>query len=392
MIVWDQGRWRPEGDPRKGYAKGHLDFSLDGERLKGRWHLVRMRPRPREKKEQWLLLKGSDEFARDAGQPEITDEETTSVLSGRTNDELAGSGAVREDHARREKVSESRAAPPPSAASTKGAKKGILPAFIEPELATLNDTAPGGGDWIHEIKFDGYRLQARIDGTKIQLLTRKGLDWTDSFRAVADALKRLKLGSALIDGEVVVEQETGVSSFTGLQEALKAGRSDQMIFYVFDLLYLGGYDLTKAALIHRKTLLAGCLDDVPAGGSIRYSEHIEGNGKAMLQNACRLGLEGIISKRKDQPYRSGRAKDWFKTKCTERQELIIAGYVPSTTSSKMVGSLVMGLYEDRKLVHVGRVGTGFSADVARSLRDEAMAKDTPTKYTAVLSKSPSAKF
>jgi bifunctional non-homologous end joining protein LigD len=387
MIVWDQGRWRPEGDPRKGYAKGHLDFSLDGERLKGRWHLVRMRPRPHEKKEQWLLLKGSDEFARDAGQPEITDEETTSVLSGRTNDELAGSGAVREDHARREKVSESRAAPPPSAASTKGAKKGILPAFIEPELATLNDTAPGGGDWIHEIKFDGYRLQARIDGTKIQLLTRKGLDWTDSFRAVADALKRLKLDSALIDGEVVVEQETGVSSFTGLQEALKAGRSDQMIFYVFDLLYLGGYDLTKAALIHRKTLLAGCLDDVPAGGSIRYSEHIEGNGKAMLQNACRLGLEGIISKRKDQPYRSGRAKDWFKTKCTERQELIIAGYVPSTTSSKMVGSLVMGLYEDRKLVHVGRVGTGFSADVARSLRDEAMAKDTPTKYTAVLSKS-----
>ena len=199
--------------------------------------------------------------------------------------------------------------------------------FVDPMLPTLVEQAPRASDWIHEIKFDGYRLQARIDGTKIQLLTRKGLDWTDSFRAVADALKRLKLGSALIDGEVVVEQETGVSSFTGLQEALKAGRSDQMIFYVFDLLYLGGYDLTKAALIHRKTLLAGCLDDVPAGGSIRYSEHIERDGEAMLRNACRLGLEGIISKRKDQPYRSGRAKDWFKTKCTERQELVIAGYV-----------------------------------------------------------------
>ena len=370
MIVWDQGRWLPEGDPRKAYAKGHLDFSLDGQRLKGRWHLVRMRPRPHEKKEQWLLIKGDDEFARAPAEPEITEEETTSILSGRTNDELAAAGEVREDHAAREKATAKRSAPLPSAAKIRGAKKGILPVFVEPALASLADAAPGGPGWLHEIKFDGYRLQARIDGSKVKLLTRKGLDWTDSFRAVAEALKGLKLGSALIDGEVVVEEESGVSSFTELQEALKSGRSDRMAFYAFDLLYLAGYDLTNVPLVDRKTLLAGCLDDLPAGGAIRYSEHIETDGKAMLQNACRLGLEGIISKRKDQPYRSGRVKDWFKTKCTERQEFVIAGYVPSTTSSKMVGSLVMAVYDKGRLVHVGRVGTGFKDAVARSLRDQ----------------------
>ena len=387
MIVWDQGRWLPEGDPRKAYAKGHLDFSLDGQRLKGRWHLVRMRPRPHEKKEQWLLIKGDDEFARAPSEPEITDEETTSILSGRTNDELAATGEVREDHADREKATTKRSAPPPNPAKIRGAKKGILPVFVEPALASLADAAPSGPGWLHEIKFDGYRLQARIDGTKVKLLTRKGLDWTDSFKAVAEALKGLKLGSALIDGEAVVEEESGVSSFTALQEALKSGRSDRMVFYAFDLLYLAGYDLTHVPLVDRKTLLAGCLDDLPAGGSIRFSEHIETDGKAMLQNACRLGLEGIISKRKDQPYRSGRVKDWFKTKCTERQEFVIAGYVPSTTSSKMVGSLVMAVYDTGKLVHVGRVGTGFKDAVARSLRDqlESLKRSTspfPNKLTA----------
>src|SRR5215218_3829210 len=302
MIVWDQGRWRPEGDPRKAYAKGHLDFSLDGQRLKGRWHLVRMRPRPHQKKEQWLLIKSDDAFARAPSEPEITDEETTSILSGRTNDELAAAGEVREDHAARETATAKRSAPLPSAAKIRGAKKAILPVFVEPALASLSDVAPGGPGWLHEIKFDGYRLQARIEGSKVKLLTRKGLDWTDNFRAVAEALNGLKLGSALIDGEVVVEEETGVSSFIELQEALKAGRANRMVFYAFDLLYLGGYDLTNVPLVDRKTLLAGCLDDLPAGGNIRCSEHIETDGQAMLQNACR---QGIISKRKDQPYRSG---------------------------------------------------------------------------------------
>ena len=366
MILWDQGQWMPESDPHKGYAKGHLDFTLQGERLKGRWHLVRMRPRPREKKEQWLLLKGDDEYARALGEPEITEEITTSILSGRTNADLAQAGDLRTDHAARERAGR-QAACAGQLAKLGGAKKGILPAFLEPSLATLADTAPEGAEWIHEIKLDGYRLQARIEGDRVKLLTRKGLDWTAKFSGIAQSLRALKLGSALIDGEVVVEDEAGVSSFTGLQEALKSGRSDRMLFYAFDLLYLDGYDLTRVPLIDRKVLLAGCLDDVPAHGAVRYSEHLERSGAAMVRHACRLGLEGIVSKRKDLPYRAGRGPHWLKIKCMQRQDFVIAGYVPSTTSRKAVGTLVLGLHEGGRLVHVGRVGTGFTEAVARDL-------------------------
>ncbi len=206
-----------------------------------------------------------------------------------------------------------------------------------------------------------------MDGGKVKLLTRKGLDWTEKFGGLAAALKDLKLGSALIDGEVVVEDEAGLSSFTGLQEALTAGRTELMVFYAFDLLYLDGHDLTATPLIERKTLLAGCLDDAPAGGPIRYSDHIEHDGAGMVRHACRLGLEGIISKRKDLPYREGRGPHWLKIKCTHRQEFVVAGHVPSTTSRKAVGSLVLGVYDQGKLVHVGRVGTGFTGALASHL-------------------------
>jgi bifunctional non-homologous end joining protein LigD len=367
MIVWDEGRWAPEGDPRAGYKKGHLAFALEGRRLKGRWHLVRTRPKPREKKEQWLLLKADDGFARPPGSPEITAEETTSVLSERTNDELAAGGEVRADHAERAKVASERTRAPPDLARVPGARKGILPPFVEPCLATLAAHAPVGGEWVHEIKFDGYRLQARIDGGKVKLLTRKGLDWTVKFGRLAEALKALKLGAALIDGEVVVEGAGGVSSFTGLQEELKSERSDRMIYYAFDLLYLGGYKLADAPLIDRKTLLAGLLDDAPAGGAIRFSDHIETDGATMLRHACRLGLEGIISKRRDLPYRPGRRGDWLKAKCTERQEFVVAGFVPSTTISKAIGSLVLAVNEGGRLLHVGRVGTGYTEATARQL-------------------------
>ena len=369
MIVWDQGRWTPKGDPRFGYKKGHLEFTLDGQRLKGRWHLVRTRPKPREKKEQWLLLKADDEYARPAGSPEITDEEDTSLLSGRTNDELAAGGEVRADHAGRAEASRTRTKALPSVSGVPGARKKILPPFVEPCLATLVEQAPIGEEWLHEIKFDGYRLQARIDGAKIALLTRKGLDWTDKFARTAEALRDLKLGSALIDGEVVVE-ENGVSTFSGLQEALKTERSDRMVYYAFDLLYLDGHDLTQAPLVERKTLLAGLLDDAPKDGPVRYSDHIETDGATMVRHACRLGLEGIISKRRDLPYHSGRRGDWLKTKCTARQEFVIAGYVPSTTVNKAIGALVLGFYEDGRLVHVGKVGTGYTEATARRLWQE----------------------
>jgi bifunctional non-homologous end joining protein LigD len=377
MIVWDHGRWTPLADPRKGYAKGHLDFELRGERLKGRWHLVRMRPRPREKKEQWLLLKGDDAFARPAGEPEITAEAMTSVLSGRTNAELAASGETRRDHAERAEA-KAKSKPAPKLFRLPGARKGLLPVFLEPSLAALSHKAPSGDGWVHEIKFDGYRLQARIDGQSIKLLTRKGLDWTAKFRPIAEALRSLGLGSALLDGEVVVEDDAGVSSFPSLQADLKAGRFDRMAFYAFDLLYIDGYDLTKVPLIERKALLAGLLDDAPMEAVVRFSAHMERNGEAMVRHACRLGLEGIVSKRKDKPYIGGRGPHWLKTKCTQRQEFVIAGYVPSTTSTKSVGSLVMGLHENGALVHVGRVGTGFTEVLAHSLWRELDARKRAT--------------
>jgi bifunctional non-homologous end joining protein LigD len=367
MIVWDHGRWKPIGDPHKGYAKGHLEFTLEGERLKGRWHLVRMRPRPREKKEQWLLLKADDPFARAAGQPEITEEERTSVISRRTNEDLAAGGDVREDHAARTETARGRGKSAPTQLRITGAREGLLPVFLPPSLATLVDKAPKGDRWIHEIKFDGYRLQARIDGKKIKLLTRKGLDWTEKFEPIEKAFRDLKLASALIDGELVVEDEAGISSFPGLQADLKAGRNERLVFYAFDLLYHDGQDLTRVPLIERKTLLAGLLDDVPADGPIRFSSHIERNGEAMVRHACRLGLEGIVSKQKDKPYFAGRGTHWQKTKCTQRQEFVIVGYVPSTTSRKAVGSLVMAVHDGGELAHVGRVGTGFTEALSTSL-------------------------
>jgi len=376
MIVWDTGTWRPEFDPHLGLDKGHLEFTLEGERLRGRWHLVKMKPRPREKRNNWLLIKADDEYAHAEGTPEPVDLEMGSVLSGTTNAELEKTGAVRADHAGRAAATKPRALP--DLARAKGAKKGIMPPFVEPCLASLADRAPNGPDWVHEIKFDGYRLQARIDGAKVKLLTRKGLDWSDKFAAVGKALAALGLGAAILDGEVVVE-EGGVSNFAALQAALEAGTSASMVYYVFDLLYLAGFNLTGMPLAERKALLAGLLDDVPKDGPIRFSEHIEGEGEAMARHACRLGLEGIVSKRRDLPYRSGRGNQWLKVKCALRQDFVVAGYVPSTTSKKAVGSLVLGVNEGGRLVHVGRVGTGFSEAVSRSIAAEldAIARPTP---------------
>jgi bifunctional non-homologous end joining protein LigD len=367
MIVWDQGRWIPEGDPRADYARGRLTFTLEGERLKGKWHLVRTHGKPGERNEQWLLLKSDDGAARTSEDPDILEEETTSLKSGRTIEQLAAEGEVRVDHAAREKVAKLRASKPKRPTKVAGAKKGILPAFVEPALAQLVESAPKGGNWLHEIKLDGYRMQARIDGGQVQLLTRKGLDWTAKFKPVANALKNLKIPSALLDGEIVVEDEAGVSSFSALQQELKGGKGERFVYYVFDLLYLNGEDLRKATLADRKAALRLLFDDLPQGGAIRFSDHLEEDGATLVRHACRMGLEGIISKRADRPYRSGRGDDWVKSKCTQRQELVIAGYLPSSAIKKAVGSLVMGVYEAGKLVPVGRVGTGFTAGVAGTL-------------------------
>jgi bifunctional non-homologous end joining protein LigD len=369
MIVWDRGRWEPEGDPQKGLAKGHLAFTLDSTRLKGRWHLVRIRPRSGEKTEPWLLIKSDDEFGRHIGDREITDEEATSHISGRANEELAATGEIRKDHAARVRAAKARNAFLPNISKLSGARAGLLPIFLEPSLASLCEK-PSGPKWIHEIKYDGYRMQARIDGRTIRLLTRKKLDWTERFLSIAGALKALALGSALIDGEIVVEDASGISSFNDLQADLKAGRQDRFRYFVFDVLYCEGFDLKKAVLKDRKTMLQQLLAGLPASSPIRFSEHLDVDGPTMLEHACRFGLEGIVSKRADLPYRPGRGDHWLKSKCLERQEFIILGYIPSTAASRSVGSLALGYHDNQNLAYAGRVGTGWSQEQARALRDE----------------------
>lgn len=368
MIVWDTGSWTPVGDVSAGLAKGHLEFTLRGKRLKGRWHLVRMKGRGSDKKAPWLLMKVEDEHARAKDEGDILDEHEASVLSGRTNDQLAESGALRADHRDRARVAAtSKTSGRASVARASGGRKAILPAFVEPALATLVEAAPSGRDWLFEIKHDGYRIQARIDGGKVKLSTRSGLDWTAKFKPVAQGLRALKLPSALIDGEIVVETASGVSSFSALQQALTTGEIEPAVFYAFDLLYLDGRDLRGLPLTERKDLLQQALDDVGPDARIRFSEHLVEDGAAMARHACQLGLEGIIAKRASAPYRSGRSDHWRKVKCTASGDFVIGGYMPSTSAPRSIGSLILGVHDGDAFVHVGRVGTGFTNTTAREL-------------------------
>ncbi|MDB5642223.1 MAG: ligD [Hyphomicrobiales bacterium] len=408
VMLWDRGEWIPEFDPHKGMAKGHLDFELKGEKLQGRWHLVRMRKNPKEKHENWLLIKSDDEAARHEGDPDILDEMNRSVETGRTIEEIGGDTKSEVWHSDKEATT-----PPPRKATSprvrasapletkpsvaakaktgarakvakqpefvipKEARKAALPEFIEPELATLQAAAPEGKSWLHEIKFDGYRMQGAVSKGRSVLRTRKGLDWTAKFEPVAAALADLPVDSALLDGEIVVEDENGVADFSGLQKALKEGSRDRLVFYAFDLLHLNGRDLTKLKLVDRKALLEQLLAGAPEGGVLRYSAHFDSNGDLMLKHICRLSAEGIISKRADAPYRSGRVGDWLKIKCSNRQEFVVIGMTPSSAATKSIGALVLGYYDNKKLVYAGRVGTGFSSDLARELYRELSADKTP---------------
>ncbi|WP_088344511.1 MULTISPECIES: DNA ligase D [Rhodomicrobium] len=359
VIVWDRGRWTPIGNAKKGFAKGHLDFELHGEKLKGRWHLVRMARKPRDRNENWLLIKGDDEHAREETEPEITEERPESVKTGRGVAEVEGEAPGWSS--KTGKIDKPAAPKPP-----KGAKKAGFPGFIEPALASLRSTPPSGKTWLHEIKFDGYRLQAQIRSGKVKLLTRSGLDWTAKFgKPLVAALAALPARDAILDGEVVVEGAGHASDFSALQDDLSTGRGDRLAYYVFDLLYRDGYDLRPLPLIERKAALETLVGD--AAPLIRYSEHFEQNGELVLRHACRLSLEGIVSKLRDAPYRSGRRKDWLKAKCSERQEFVVAGYVPSTTARKAIGSLILGYYDKGSLIYAGRVGTGYTNKVAADL-------------------------
>jgi len=342
VMIWDRGRWAPEGDPVRGLAKGHLDFTLAGQKLKGRWHLVRMRKRPGEKQEPWLLIKSDDEAARGPKDPDILEEKPRSVVSRRTIEGIAKAGdavwhsnrsAGENVEAKKAKTSKAAARPAKktaSAAKTKAKsraavaaaevlreqparrKGSVLPAFIPPQLASLSDKPPDGANWVHEVKFDGYRMQARLDSGKVKLLTRKALDWAHKFKPVAEAVAQLDADAALIDGEIVVEQD-GVSNFSSLQDALKTDKTN-FVYYAFDLMHLDGTDLREKPLIERKAALQDLLKNTDRNGIVRYSEHFETTGTQMLEHACSLNLEGVISKLRDAPYRSGRRRSVGRTR------------------------------------------------------------------------------
>jgi bifunctional non-homologous end joining protein LigD len=401
VMIWDRGTWTPEGDPHRGYAKGHLVFDLDGEKLHGRWHLVRMRARERERHDNWLLIKGKDEEARGPRNKDILEEKSRSVATGRSIEEIASGkgGKKRVWHSNRaadsagpegqavfkqklKKIAAKSATTPRAkakpaariadrkrddktkAAASRGSK---LPEFVPHSLATLYDKPPSGPDWLHEIKFDGYRMEARLDHGKVRLLTRKQQDWTHRFKPVADAVAALSVTTALLDGEVVVEGDNGISSFSLLQTDLKDGRTDRFVYYAFDLLHLDGRDLKGEPLVERKAALMGLLKGTGDGGVIRYAADVDEAGPVILRHACEMGLEGIVSKRRSAPYRSGRTDNFVKTKCHGRQELIVAGYTPSTAMPRAIGALTVATHENGKLRYAGRVGTGYSQKMAHDL-------------------------
>ncbi|WP_089176081.1 DNA ligase D [Bosea sp. AS-1] len=358
VIVWDEGKWLPEGDPAAGMKKGHLVFTLEGHKLTGKWHLVRMKPRRGEKRDNWLLIKADDAAAR--RDEDILETEPNSVKSGVGIEDV---GKVDQSGAKQVARKPRQAKPPRTrpVADT-------MPAFVEPCLATLQARPPEGENWLHEVKFDGYRLQAHVSGGAVKLLTRSGHDWTERFgKKLIAALAALPCEAALIDGEIVALSGTG-SSFSALQAALSDGKVEDLVFFAFDLLYLDGEDLRSDPLLARKERLEALLQSAPETGPLRFSEHFIEPGATMLRHVCRIGLEGVISKRRDAPYRSGRGRDWIKSKCTMRQEFVIAGYVPSAASGRTLRSILASYYENGTLKPAGRVGTGFTQRSAAALK------------------------
>jgi bifunctional non-homologous end joining protein LigD len=428
VMVWDQGTWHPQPgyeDVDKALREGSLKFEMDGTKMHGKWTLIRMAPRPSSSgrwgsssKPNWLLIKEHDDFERGQHDPCITEEAPNSAVTNRTMEQIA----AQEDHVWNSKETAGtgqawyrQAAASPtakfSAAKSPREKKSVTlsegrspkskdlpptpdqhsrptlspqkskaptesppltklpretqPDFVPPELALEAATPPATNDWLHELKLDGYRIQARKSGNKIALLTRKGLDWTHRMSAVADALQALSAKAATLDGEVVVLGPDGNSSFANLQASFQDNEQHQLTYFAFDLLHLDGHNTRELPLRERKQLLAQVLP--AASDLIKLSEHIEGNAADIFHHACELHAEGIISKRASSPYRSARSSDWLKSKCLREQEFVIAGYTDSTEGPGRIGSLLLGYYDGSKLLYAGRTGTGFTQKLKRQL-------------------------
>jgi bifunctional non-homologous end joining protein LigD len=393
-LIWDSGTWAPMGDLQSSLEKGALKFRLAGEKLHGGWMLTRLKHRPGEKKNNWLLIKEHDDAASDI---DILEARPESVKSGRNVEELKqgvdptwqSKPAKRPRTPRNVDPDKPKAPAVLKPGALKGAKAKPLPKSFKPQLATQVDEPPSGKEWLHEIKFDGYRTIAIVDEGKARLLTRNGHDWTNKYAALAEAFAALTVKSAVIDGEVVVPDELGVTHFGDLQDAIANGESSRMVFYAFDLPYLNGYDLTGVALVERKKLLEKLLAPVVGDHSaIQYSAHVAGQGNVLFDKASEAGLEGVVSKRADAHYFQDRSKTWLKAKSKKLEAFTIVGYTTSPQAGGLAALLLAEEGEDG-LVSVGKVGTGFSSAEVKSLPkrlDEYARTDAPVEVPALLRK------
>ena len=384
VMMWDRGTWEPDPrkDPRKTIGEGHLHFTLHGERMKGEWVMFRLKAKGRERTENWMLKKVEDEHA--GSSTGLTDKYLTSIKTGRTMQEIAAGkkakalgswrkmpkpGTSSSPRKRGSGLSTAGEKNKPASRSrgNDGNKRGALPlpAFREPQKATLVDHVPAGSGWIHEMKYDGYRCLLAIGGGEARVYTRNGLDWTDKFPGIAAAAARLTKRSALLDGEIVKIDEQGSTSFSALQQAIGEGGRGLSLF-LFDALEIDGEDLTRLGTVERKARLEALIGD-GRPPEILYADHIAGQGEKLLDAMCAAGQEGIIAKRADAPYRGGRSKSWLKIKCTNRQEFVIVGWTPSEAKARGFRSLLLAVNEGGALKYVGKVGTGFSMDMIRSL-------------------------
>ncbi|QPQ55999.1 DNA ligase D [Allosphingosinicella flava] len=384
VMLWDRGTWTPEPgkDPRETLEKGHLHFSLDGERMKGEWILIRLKPRPGERNENWLLRKIEDVHA--GSSVGLTEKYLTSVKTGRTMNEIAEGDDPPWNSDRAEKSpprdgegdqpkagggagrKSAKTPPPRSARSPSPSRGGLkLPAFREVQKATLVDHVPSGSAWLHEMKFDGYRCLLAIAEGQAKIYTRTGLDWSDKFPEIVAAAQELEVGSALIDGEIVKVDDKGSTNFSALQQAISEGGKGLTLF-AFDLLEVDGEDLTRLPNIDRKQRLSSLLGEGKPP-FILYADHVIGAGEKLFDAMCDAGQEGIISKKADAPYRGTRTKSWLKIKCTRRQEFVIVGWTPSESKARALRALLLAVHEVGKLRYVGKVGTGFSMATLQDL-------------------------
>ena len=356
VIIWDKGVWIPLEDPHKGYRDGKLKFELRGHKMHGHWALVRMKARADQRQEPWLLIKEKDDYVRPASEFSVVDEMPDSVKA------LADRPAAT-------RTSAATATQPSASGPPAAAKKAALPAQLQPQLATLVDTPPKDNDnWLYEIKFDGYRMLTRAEGGRVRLITRNGNDWTRKLPQLAKALEAMDLPDGWYDGEIIMPGDRVPADFQALQGAFDTSRTADIVYYLFDLPYCADYDLREVPLVERRSVLQRIVERKPHE-NVRFSATFDGKPQDIVASACRLGLEGVVAKRRDSTYVSRRSSGWIKIKCGQRQEFVIGGYTDPRGSRTGLGSLLLGVHDkEGRLRYAGNVGTGFGEQTLRELR------------------------